>query len=138
MFFLWWIGGLFFSLVIGQWLTKKSLLWIRGKIKENAKKIDKIKDEDFNDFYGKEYFSPAITGSIERLFFTLLVGFNISGTATAMMVWAGAKMAANWAIVIGGAQEQWKRQMAFTGLLGTMISLFFALIGGLIFGKGVT
>jgi hypothetical protein len=127
-----WIAGLFVSLVIGQLLTRISLGWIRGKIKENAKRKDSIKDKDFDDFYGKEYFSPSITGSIERLFFTILVGFDVSGTATAMMVWIGAKMAANWLIVIKDEQEQWKRQVAFTGLLGTMISLFIALIGGLI------
>jgi hypothetical protein len=137
MFLLWWALGLFVSLIIGQWLTRLSLEWIRGKIKEKAKQIDKIEDKDFEDFYGKEYFSPSVTGTIERLFFTVLVGFDVSGTATAMMVWTSAKMAANWLIVTKDEKEQWKRQMAFSGLLGTMISLFIALIGGLIFRKGI-
>ena len=136
MFFVWWIGGLFVSLVIGQWLTRISLAWIRGKIKDKAKQIDNICDKQFDDFYGIEYFSPSITGSIERLFFTILVAFDVSGTATAMMVWVSVKMAANWLIVIKDEKEQWKRQMAFSGLLGTMISLFIALIGGLIFHEG--
>jgi len=134
--FLWWIGGLFVSLVIGQWLTRISLEWIRGKIKERAKEIDKIKDSNFDDFYGIGYFPPWVTGTIERLFFTILVAFNVSGTATAMMVWISVKMATNWLIVIKDEKEQWKRQMAFSALLGTMISLFFALIGGLMFHEG--
>jgi len=136
MFLLWWAFGLFVSLAIGQWITKESLVRIRKKIKEKAKEINKIKDEDFDNFFGKPYFCPSITGYIERLFFTILVGFDVSGTATAMMVWAGSKMAADWLIVIRKEEVQWKRQVAFTGLLGTMISLLFALIGGLIFRQG--
>jgi hypothetical protein len=65
------------------------------------------------------------------------VAFNVYGTATAMIVWIGLKMGADWLIVLQGEKKAWQRQIAFSALLGSMISLFFALIGGLIFGKGV-
>lgn len=137
MFLLWWMAGLFVSLVIGQLLTRISLEWIRGKIKEKAKQVDNIEDKDFEEFYGIEYFSPSVTGTIERLFFTILVGFNVSGTATAMIAWMTVKMATNWLLVIKDENVAWKRHVAFSALLGTMISLFIALIGGLIVRKGI-
>ena len=137
MCLLWWMTGLFFSLVIGGLVTPKVLDRLRDKIKNKAKQIDKIEEKDFDDFYGIEYFSRWVTGTIERLFFTILVGFNISGTATAMIVWITVKMSTNWLVVIKDDNKSWKRQLAFSALLGNMISLFFALIGGLILSKGV-
>jgi len=137
MFLLWWAAGLFVSLVIGGLATSGLLDWIRKKIKEKAKAKDEICEDDYKKFFGHRYFSPWITGTIERLFFTILVAFNVSGTATAMIVWISVKMAVDWLIVIKDEREQWKRQMASSALLGSMISLFFALMGGLIFSKGV-
>ena len=137
MFLLWWAAGLFFSLVIGGLVTPKLLDWLRDKIRNKAKQIENIEEKEFDDFNGIEYFSRLVTGTIERLFFTILVGFNISGTATAMIVWITVKMSTNWLVVIRDDNKSWKRQLAFSALLGNMISLFFALIGGLIFSKGV-
>lgn len=138
MFLLWGVAGLVVSLLLGEWLTRKSVDCIREKIKERAKEIDKICDDQYEASCGLPYFSPRITGTIERLFFTILVAFDVSGTATAMVVWISVKMATDWLVVLKDGKEAWQRQLAFSALLGSMISLFFALIGGLIFGKGVT
>jgi hypothetical protein len=115
------------------------LYWIRGKIKEKAQEIDKICEDDYKKFFGLEYFSPWITGTIERLFFTILVGFNVSGTATAMIGWISVKMGVDWLLVLKDERKAkaWQRQLAFSALLGSIISLIFALIGGLMFSKGV-
>lgn len=129
--------GLAFSLILGAWLTPNFLRWIQWKIKEKAKEIEKIDEEEYKTFVGHEYFSPLITGTIERLFFTILVGFNVSGTATAMILWITVKMAADWLLVLKDGRKSWQRQLAFLALLGNMISLLFASIGGLIFRLGI-
>jgi hypothetical protein len=137
LWIIWWIVGLIFSLGLGGWLTPKSLNCIREKIKEKAKQIDKIGDDEYEEFVGLEYFSPQITGTIERLFFMILVAFNVSGTATAMVAWITVKMATDWLVVLKDGKESWQRKLAFSALLGSMISLFFALIGGLICRRGI-
>jgi hypothetical protein len=125
--------GLFFSLVIGEWVTSKFLIWIRGKVKENARRIDNIEDDEFESFSGNQYFPPRITGILERLFFAALVGFDVSGTAIAMILWVALKMATEWFSVIQEQREAWKMQIVFSTLLGNVVSLLFALVGGLIF-----
>jgi len=125
--------GLFFSLVIGEWVTTKFLNWIKGKIRENARRIDNIEDDEFESFSSNEYFSPRITGTLERLFFAVLVGFDVSGTAIAMILWVAVKMTTEWFTVIQEQKEAWKGQIAFSALLGNVVSLLFALAGGLIF-----
>jgi hypothetical protein len=125
--------GLFFSLVIGEWVTTKFLTWIRGKVKENARQIDNIENDEFESFSGNEYFPPRITGTLERLFFAVLVGFDVSGTAIAMILWVALKMTAEWLSVIQEQREAWKLQTVFSALLGNVVSLLFALVGGLIF-----
>ena len=104
-----------------------------GKIKENARRIDNVEDDEFESFSGNEYFLPRITGTLERLFFALLVGFDVSGTAIAMILWVAVKMTTEWFTVIQEQKEAWKGQIAFSALLGDVVSLLFALVGGLIF-----
>jgi len=74
---------------------------------------------------------PAwLVGSIERLFFTVVVAFNISGTAVAMIGWITVKMVTNWNRP--GCSGPEFAPVALTALLGGLVSMFFALIGGLI------
>ncbi len=72
-----------------------------------------------------------VTGTLERLFFTLAVAVNLSGVAIAMMAWLGTKLAANW-----GAPEtadvQDIRQLRFSAILGGLVSMLFAFLGGMI------
>jgi len=74
---------------------------------------------------------PYIIGILERVFFTVMVAFNISGVGTAILTWMLIKMLTGWNRIAGHG-ETWRRMLAFTGLLSSMISLFFAVIGGLI------
>lgn len=75
---------------------------------------------------------PISLGVAENLFFTMGVAFDLSGVMVAMVAWVGAKMAAHW-----GRDSQETRiknieTVRFMVLMGTMISLMFSMIGGLI------
>ncbi len=69
-----------------------------------------------------------ITGFIERLFFTIAVAFDISGTAVAMVAWISVKMVTNTYRLTGklSAPE------GIVSLLASLVSILFALIGGLV------
>ena len=128
----WWVLGLAFSLLLGL-LTGPLLDLIRGRILQKArKKGEVIDDKDAKLYLESLYVSSKLVGSIERLFFTILVAFNVSGTATAMIVWISVKMATDWQRILKPDGGLGIRSLAFTALLGSMISLFFAVIGGLI------
>ena len=75
---------------------------------------------------------PIALGVAENLFFTMGVAFDLSGVMVAMVTWMAAKMAAHW-----GKESQETRvknieTVRFMVLMGTMISLLFSMIGGLI------
>ena len=113
-----WPVGLLVSLVFGGIVTQYY-----------ARKVKKlIGDEDPN----YRILIPLSIGVIESLFFTIGVAFNLSGVMIAMVAWMGAKMAAHW------GNESQEHQISnivtvrFLVLVGTMISLLFSMIGGLI------
>jgi hypothetical protein len=113
-----WPAGLFVSLVFGGIVTQYY-----------ARKVKKlIGDEDPN----YRILIPLSIGVVESLFFTIGVAFNLSGVMIGMVAWMGAKMAAHW------GKESQEHQVSnivtvrFLVLVGTMLSLLFAMIGGLI------
>lgn len=73
---------------------------------------------------------PVLIGISERLFFTLLVAFQVTGVAGGIIAWIGVKMAVGWGAVKEGRTPH--RALAFTGLLSSLVSLLFAVVGGLI------
>ena len=94
-----------------------------------ARRVKKlIGDEDPN----YRILIPLSIGVVESLFFTIGVAFNLSGVMIGMVAWMGAKMAAHW------GKESQEHQVSnivtvrFLVLVGTMLSLLFAMIGGLI------
>jgi hypothetical protein len=74
---------------------------------------------------------PILIGVLERLFFTILVAFEVSGVASGLTTWIVVKMVSGWNRYAGG-DETWRRMLAFNGLINTLVSLLFAIIGGLI------
>jgi hypothetical protein len=75
---------------------------------------------------------PAwLTGMVERLFFTVLVGGSSdpSNVPVLMFGWIGAKLAANWS---NPRFQPYPKARAFTirALLAGLLSMLFALIGG--------
>jgi len=75
--------------------------------------------------------APWLTGVVERLFFTVLIGFNVAGAPPAMIGWLAVKLATNWNHPI------WKedpdvRTFALSALLAGLVSMGFAVLGGVI------
>jgi hypothetical protein len=74
-----------------------------------------------------------LTGFVERLFFTILVGVDVTGASTVaiaglMLGWMGLKLASNW-----NRPEQKDpiiRVYAFCALLAGLLSMLFAFVGG--------
>ena len=124
-----WVIGLSLSLIAGHFVSR----WFRNfrtqHIKEAVNDSEAIKKQQ------KEQISsnllPKVTGLIERTFFTLIVAFDVSGGAVAMIAWLGAKMAVNWNRQ-SGDNSVVNRALSMTALQTGMVSLLFALIGGLI------
>lgn len=120
-----WVAGLVFSLGLGHWVAKSFLDWLRyTKLKLRRQKPGRLKSVP-----------PELTGFLERLFFTVLVGLNVQGAPIAMMAWLALKMATNWNRPIdnrSGRSQLRPLPWAFSGLLGGLVSILFALLGGLI------
>lgn len=70
----------------------------------------------------------SLVGIIERLFFAIAVAFNLSGIIIGMIGWITVKMVSNWNRPELGNHPTG----AFTALLGNMVSMLFAMVGGLI------
>lgn len=76
---------------------------------------------------------PAwLTGVIERLFFTLLIYFKLPGVPAAMLIWLTLKMVTNWNSPLRKEVDIKHIRLAFTSLLAGLISMGFAVYGGLI------
>ena len=113
-----WILGLTVSLGIGWYATEMFLTWLRTRYRVKKPRGDKT-------------VPPWLTGLVERLFFTVAIGFNLPGAATAMIAWIAVKMASHWARP-NSRHGPDSRSLVFSALLAGLVSMFFALIGGLI------
>jgi hypothetical protein len=129
-----WIHGLVVALGLGHLWTFTFLTVMRNRIYHKTLKRKEI----IKDVYIGALCVPAwVVGTIERTFFGALVAFDISATAAAMVTWILVKMATDWHRILPPIEEKGKhiigpRSLAFGSLLAGMISLLFALIGGLV------
>lgn len=115
-----WIIGLIFSLIIGSFVTALFLYTLRGLMGLGDKPKPEVKRVP-----------PYVTGIVERLVFTILIGLDIQGIPQAMIGWLALKFATNW------NSDLWKkdpktRSFAFTALLAGLISMLMAVLGGFI------
>ncbi|TKD44795.1 hypothetical protein [Azotobacter chroococcum] len=115
-----WVFGLLFSLLLGHFIVEYFLWALRKKMALGEKPL--LLDNP-------KRVPPWLTGAMERLFFTILVALNISGTPAAMIGWLGLKVATNW------NHPDYKdnpkaRSFAFSGLLAGLLSLLVAFVGG--------
>jgi hypothetical protein len=117
-----WTLGLLFSLLggaIASWAFLKSVRsWLGVPPKPRLSP-------------GNKEIPPWLTGVVERSFFTVLVGLDLAGIPTAMVGWLALKLATNW------NHPDWKdkpdaRTFALSALLGGLVSMLFALVGGLL------
>ncbi len=122
-----WSVGLAVSVLVGGLVT-----WGFLKILRRYTRIPKSKPDPATRGV------PAwLTGAIERLFFSLVVAFDLPGTTIAMIAWIAAKMAANWNRPTldqpSSPEEAIQRARgSFTALTAGLVSMAFAAIGGLI------
>ena len=142
-----WLFGLFVSIFLGHLVTAFSLVHLRKYLEQREDEWEEFtRDQRFDFYVGLEFYPPLpesserqvpllITGSAERLFFTLIVAFNVSGAAIAMVAWIALKLLASRPYREERAMEEGAATplaFEFAGLLGNLSSMFFALVGGLI------
>ena len=113
-----WTVGLFVSLVFGGIVNQ---YWAR-----RLRKLIGNEDSQYRIFI------PLSLGVLENLFFTIGVAFDLSGVMVGMVAWMGAKMAAHWGRESKEHQVKNIETVRFLVLAGTMLSLLFSMIGGLI------
>jgi len=127
----WFFGLGIFALGIGWLCTNLFLKVIRIHI--NNKATERKEAEIYNKSIAPLDVPPWLVGITERTFFVILVAFDLSATAVAMIAWITVKMLCNWNI-LSGDKSITVRSSAFSALLGNLVSMLFALIGGLICG----
>ena len=125
-----WLAGLLFSVVVGFLVTPV----VQRGVDAYARLPER---DDSAEFIRR--IPPNLTGTIERILFTCLVAFNVSGWLAAMIGWMGVKMAANWnsaeAANFGTARDVTPREIIsrrFSAIITGTASLTIAAIGGLI------
>jgi hypothetical protein len=109
------LAGFTISLAVAPFVVSWVLEWLRRDL------------GDESGLPGEKV--PAwIVGTGERAFFTLVVAAGLSGVPVAMILWIALKMVAGfWS----NSQETPDREaLRFTGMLGDLASMMFALVGG--------
>jgi hypothetical protein len=116
-----WVIGLVLATFVGGVITHIFLSRLRKNIAPTQASLDRPR-------------VPAwITGIVERTFFFVLVAFNISGVPTAMVGWLAVKLAANWNRRPGPKEEEPNaKALAVSAALAGVVSMTFALLGGLV------
>ena len=111
-----WAVGLGVSLLVGGFVTE----WFLNRMRSHL---------DIPPPVGRVV-PRELIGVSERLFFTFVVAFDVSGAAIAMIGWMTLKLVPNWELwVKHGATN---KPLAISSLLGSLCSMFFALLGGLV------
>jgi len=141
-----WLIGLAISLIMGQVFTASFLVVLRRylqKTEEEFKRLSRTKK--LLAFLGISFFPPLddpsernvplwIVGPLERLFFTLIIAWDIPGFPIAMVGWITLKMLGSrpYRKIEANSQGATALSFEFAGLLGNLLSMLFALIGGMI------
>jgi hypothetical protein len=73
---------------------------------------------------------PLLFGAFERTFFTVLIAFQIPAVGAGLMLWVTVKMLSGWNRLAEDSFEA--RVRSFNALMMNLISLLFAVLGGLI------
>ena len=123
----WTVGLVGVSLILGHFGTRAFVRYLDLRVSNET--IDGGEDLEGEPPWAHvpEWLSGLAVGMVERVFFTTIIAVNLSGTAIAMIGWTALKGAAYWNTF--GNQY---RAHAFVGLLGSLISMLFSVIGAFI------
>jgi len=120
-----WAIGMAFSLLIGAFTTWAFLTWLRAHLKLGEDPLGR-------QAHGTLPVPPWLTGGMERLFFTSIIGLGISGAPIAMIGWITVKMVSNWNRPGIDPTDARPVRGAFSALLAGLVSMFFAGVGGVV------
>jgi hypothetical protein len=92
----------------------------------------RAKDFEAGEGAGHEriWWIAVLVGIFERTLITTLVAYDVSGVASFIAAWIAIKMASGWQKWSVGTQ--YARAAAFIALLGNVMSILFALLGGIL------
>lgn len=125
------ILGLSVSLVLGTLLTPFATNWLHDCARRKACQMNRkllLPERVPFPF-------PMLIGVLERLIFTMLLVCNVSASGAFIGTWILAKIATGWNRYTKPEVEF--RMVAFVGLIGSMISLFFALLGAILWNPKI-
>lgn len=126
-FLRWTVGLVGVSVILGHFGTAAFVRFLDLRIaKERIHRGDQPQSET-PWAHVPQWLSGLTVGMVERVFFTTIIAGNLSGTAIAMIGWTALKGAAYWN-AFGGEY----RAHAFVGLLGSLVSMLFSVIGAFI------
>ncbi len=124
----WLVGLLGVSLIVGSFVS--FLVWLALRRWFNVT-VQRLKWQVPPQAVGRIPVQPILIGILERLFFTILIAFNIPAVAGGLVTWILVKMVSGWNRFTG-SDDLWRRMLAFNALINNIVSLLFAVIGGLI------
>jgi hypothetical protein len=84
---------------------------------------------------GRVWWIPPLIGIFERIIITTLIAFSVSGAASFIGTWIAVKIAGGW--ITWSKGTTYGRGVLFVSLLGSAMSVLFALVGGIICQKSV-
>lgn len=108
-----------------------TLLWVMVLDRRLAR-LRKPDDEEAS----RVWWLPITMGIVERLIYSILVGWSVSGAASFIGAWVTIKAIGGWAKWGGPTSTMYTRAAFTVGLLGSALSALFGLAGGLIILAG--
>jgi len=125
--------GVIFGILVGGVVAELFVLALR--------RDTTVKRPGRPDYGSGKRVDPRLTGLIERLFFLFVVAYGVNGAGTAMIGLIAAKMVANWntaeARLLGPYSPREILNFRFTALLGGLVAMLFAMLGGLIYNDTI-
>ena len=122
------VGTLIFFSVF--WVLKVLVVCMGHKSGEDES------DEDKNDTFVEFLFTGVLMGVVERFFFTFAIwALSGNGAFQAAITWVAIKGQVHFKIFTENSRGV---PRAYLGLLGSLVSMTFAILGGYFWAKGVT
>jgi len=116
----WIVGLLVVSLLIGHVVTRAFVTFLKGLINtpDPALKLEAVNIPPL--------LRKTMVGLVERTFFTIVIAAGLTGTAVAMIAWTAIKGSLYW------SHYQKHPEHVLTAMLGSLVSLLWAVIGAFI------